>query len=40
MTDPTTMIKVIQSLKAFINDVILHTSNPEESPFHDLRQKA
>jgi len=40
MQDPTTMIKVICSLKAFIDDVVLHASDPDDSPLHDLRQKA
>jgi len=39
MTDPTTMIEVIRSLKAFIDNVVLHASNPDESPLHELRQK-
>jgi len=39
MTNPTTMIEVIRSLKAFIDNVVLHASNPDESPLHELRQK-
>ncbi len=40
MNDPTTLIKVICSLKAFIDDVVLHASAPADSPILDLRQQA
>jgi len=40
MTDPTTMIEVICSLKAFIDDVVLHASAPDDGPLQDLRHKA
>jgi len=40
MNDPTTLIEVIRSLKAFINDVVLHASAPDDSPLHDLQQQA
>ncbi len=40
MTDPTALIAVIRSLKAFIDNVILHASNPTDGPLQDLMQMA
>jgi len=40
MTDPTELIKVIRSLKAFIDDVVLHASNPTDGPLHELTTMA
>jgi len=38
--DPTTMITIIQSLKAFIDDVVLHTANPAADNVQALTQQA
>jgi len=36
MQDPTTTIEIIRSLKAFIDDVVLHVSNPTEGTIEEL----
>ncbi len=40
MTDPTALITVIRSLKAFIDDIVLHASNPTDGPLHELMNMA
>jgi len=40
MRDPTTMLEVLRSLKAFINDVVLHAADPTTGPINNLMLKA
>jgi len=40
LTDPTRNLEIIRSLKAFINDVVLHTTSSQHDTIDDLQQHA
>jgi len=40
LNDPTNTITILCSLKAFINDVVLHVASTSSDSLHNLQQQA